>query len=152
MDLIDNIIATPLENKDYLSHVSCPVTAAHEKSIPVIHITIDFRRNYPEVPRMNSFWASSRRPRLSLDEIAVSRKLISAFGSSDLEALRGSMGIRNLVMAGVATNGVVLSTVRETMDKDHGITVLEDLCMDSDEEVHRVLNSKGFPVSGAVTK
>jgi nicotinamidase-related amidase len=49
------------------------------------------------------------------------------------------------VLAGIATSGVVLSTVREAADKDYKITVLADCCADRDEEVHRVLLTKVFP-------
>ncbi|WQF85507.1 Putative isochorismatase [Colletotrichum destructivum] len=171
MELIDNIVATLLENKDYLPHVSCAVTAAHEKSIPVIHITIDFRRNYPEVPRMNPFWAhfvdrrlrprqgpAKPRPQFVPEATPLPRRdrclkeTHLGIWQQRSGGPSGIDGVRNLVMAGVTTNGVVLSTVRETMDKYYGITVLEDLCVDSDEEVRRALNTKGFPVSGAVMK
>jgi len=48
------------------------------------------------------------------------------------------------VLSGVATSGVVLSTLREAADKDYQITVLADGCGDGDEEVHRVLTTKVF--------
>ena len=53
--------------------------------------------------------------------------------------------IRHLVLCGIATSGVVLSTLQEAADKDYELTVLSDCCADSDEEVHRVLISKVFP-------
>lgn len=48
------------------------------------------------------------------------------------------------MLSGVATSGVVLSTLREAADKDYQITVLADGCGDGDEEVHRVLTTKVF--------
>ena len=35
-------------------------------------------------------------------------------------------GISNLVLTGVATSGVVLSTVRQATDADYNVRVLED--------------------------
>jgi nicotinamidase-related amidase len=52
--------------------------------------------------------------------------------------------VTTLVLGGIATSGVVLSTVRDAADRDYQITVLEDLCLDGDEEVHRVLTQKVF--------
>lgn len=52
--------------------------------------------------------------------------------------------MQEIVLCGVATSGVVLSTVREAADKDYGIAVLRDGCLDGDEEVHRVLMEKIF--------
>jgi nicotinamidase-related amidase len=54
-------------------------------------------------------------------------------------------GITHLVLCGIATSGVVLSTLREAADKDYQLTVFADGCADADEEVHRVLLSKVFP-------
>jgi nicotinamidase-related amidase len=55
------------------------------------------------------------------------------------------------VLAGIATSGVVLSTVRQAADLDLGLTVLSDGCLDADEEVHRVLVEKVFPQQAVVT-
>ncbi|HXC06188.1 MAG TPA: isochorismatase family protein [Bacteroidia bacterium] len=49
-----------------------------------------------------------------------------------------------MILTGVATSGVVLSTLREASDKDYRLTVLSDCCADRDEEVHRVLTTKVF--------
>src|ERR1044071_743246 len=47
--------------------------------------------------------------------------------------------------AELPTSGVVLSTLREAADRDFGLTVLADACLDNDPEVHRVLTEKVFP-------
>ena len=54
-------------------------------------------------------------------------------------------GIDHLVLAGIATSGVVLSTLRQAADLDYRLTVLADGCLDADPEVHRVLTGKVFP-------
>jgi nicotinamidase-related amidase len=53
--------------------------------------------------------------------------------------------VETLVLTGIATSGVVLSTLREAADKDFGLVVLSDACLDADPEVHRVLIEKIFP-------
>jgi nicotinamidase-related amidase len=53
--------------------------------------------------------------------------------------------ITNLVLCGIATSGVVLSTTRVAADKDYAITILSDCCADRDEEANRVLLEKVFP-------
>ncbi|KAH0431943.1 hypothetical protein CcaCcLH18_06770 [Colletotrichum camelliae] len=173
MDLIHNIVnrLPDAGKEEYLSRVSRGIAAAREKNIPVIHVTIHFRPGYPEVPRTNPFWArisstddfvhveGQKNPGLDFvaeaeprdGEIIINRPRISAFYNSDLEVVLRSMGVRNLAIAGVATSGVVLSTVREAMDRDYEITVLEDMCMDRDEEVHRVLTTKVFSWTMNVT-
>jgi nicotinamidase-related amidase len=53
--------------------------------------------------------------------------------------------IDTLVLTGIATSGVVLSTLRQAADLDYRLTVLADGCLDGDPEVHRVLTEKIFP-------
>jgi nicotinamidase-related amidase len=55
------------------------------------------------------------------------------------------------VLAGIATSGVVLSTVRQAADMDYRLTVLSDGCLDADPEVHRVLTEKVFPRQAEVS-
>ena len=56
-----------------------------------------------------------------------------------------------MVLTGIATSGVVLSTLRQAADLDYEITVLSDGCLDADPEVHRVLTGKVFPRQATVT-
>lgn len=56
-----------------------------------------------------------------------------------------SRGVTHLVLAGLATGGVVLSTLRQAADLDYGLTVRRDGCADPDDEVHRMLLDKVFP-------
>ncbi len=78
-------------------------------------------------------------------EVVVTKRRVSAFSGSDLEVVLRAQGIQHLVLTGIATSGVVLSTLREAADKDYRLTVLADCCADGDEEVHRVLTTKVFP-------
>jgi nicotinamidase-related amidase len=59
--------------------------------------------------------------------------------------------IDHLVLTGIATSGVVLSTLRQAADLDFALTVLADGCLDADPEVHRVLTEKVFPRQADVT-
>ncbi len=77
-------------------------------------------------------------------EVTVVKRRVSAFTGSDLEVILRAFGIKHLVLTGIATGGVVLSTLREAADKDYKLTVLADCCADRDEEVHRVLTTKVF--------
>ncbi|WP_446666220.1 cysteine hydrolase family protein [Flexivirga sp. B27] len=84
-------------------------------------------------------------------EHVVLKKRISAFAGSDLDLLLRGLGIDSLVLGGISTSGVVLSTVRQAADLDFRLTVLADACGDPDPEVHRVLTEKVFPRQATVT-
>ena len=78
-------------------------------------------------------------------EIVVRKTRVGAFSTTDLDAQLRARGVTTLVLAGISTSGVVLSTVRDAFDRDYRVVVLADGCADPDEEVHRVLVTKVFP-------
>jgi nicotinamidase-related amidase len=158
MDVQPGIIDRLKDKKDeYLAKVRVAIDAAHKKHIPVIFVVVGFRQHFPEIsPRNKIFQAMQKAGSEHLilpspvikpagDDVVVIKKRISAFTGSDLEVILRAKEIKHLVLAGIATSGVVLSTLREAADKDFGLTVLSDLCADMDEEVQSVLIGKVFP-------
>ncbi len=138
------------------------VAAARAMAVPVVFVRVALRPGRPEVSSRNKAFAAASLSGLSLGEQdeatqihpalepqvgdpVVVKKRVSAFTGSDLEVLLRSMGIEHLVLTGIATSGVVLSTLREAADRDYELTVLHDACADADPEVHRVLTEKIFP-------
>jgi len=75
----------------------------------------------------------------------MTKRRVTGFAGSDLEVILRSQGIGHLVLPGLSTSGVVLSTLREAADKDYRISVLSDCCADPDPEVHQLLLTKIFP-------
>jgi nicotinamidase-related amidase len=47
--------------------------------------------------------------------------------------------IDTLVLFGIITSGVVLSTALEAMDQDYRVLIVRDACADSDPELHACL-------------
>ncbi|RKP51492.1 cysteine hydrolase [Cohnella endophytica] len=163
MDL-QNAIASRFEgNSAAMLPFRKALDAARRHDIPVIFVRLAFREGFPEVsPRNKSFsriadfgWGrmtpsdSGAQIHESVQplpgEPIVTKLRVSAFAGSDLEVLLRSRGIDTLILGGISTSGVVLSTLREAADKDYGLTVLSDACLDGDPEVHRVLTEKVFP-------
>ena len=151
-----------IPNKDeYAANVQAAIRSAHEKGVPVIQVVVGFRPGAPEVSARNKSFSALKEnasamtdPRPSIapadGDVVVTKRRVSAFSGSDLEVILRAQDIRHLVLAGIATSGVVLSTLREAADKDYRLTVLSDLCADFDDEVHAVLMSKVFPRQAAV--
>jgi nicotinamidase-related amidase len=86
-------------------------------------------------------------PRLAPEEgdIVVRKRRVGAFSTTDLHEQLQAREIDTLVLAGVSTSGVVLSTTRDAADKDYRLYVLADGCADPDPEVHDVLLRKVLP-------
>jgi nicotinamidase-related amidase len=167
MDMQNGIVERYLPEADAvtstLSHV---IAAARLASIQVIFVRVAFRDGAPEVSDRNRVFSvlvkdrdmseytdatqihSTLEPRGT--DIVVTKRRVSAFAGSDLEVVLRSRDVDKLVLTGIATSGVVLSTLRQAADLDYGITVLSDGCLDADPEVHRVLMEKVFPRQASV--
>lgn len=163
MDLQTEILKMLGDPTDLLSKVGAALRTARDNRVPIIYVMAGFRPGAPEMNIHGKGNASvGGRARWTPEfveafmqvhpdiapqdgDLMVTKRRVSAFSGSDLEIILRAMSIRHLVLSGVATSGVVLSTVREAADKDYFITVLADACMDRDEEVHRVLTTKVFP-------
>ena len=151
-----------------LHRASSVVAATRKAGIPVVYVVVSFRPGHPEVSARNkSFSAMKSTGRLGegtpgaeihgsvrpdAGEVVVTKRRVGAFSTTDMETVLRSMGVTNLVLAGISTSGVVLSTVRWAADADYEIVVLEDCCADPDPEVHRVLTEKIFPRQATVAR
>lgn len=165
MDLQPGILAN-YDDAGYLPRIGRALAAARRAGLPVIWVRVAFRDGYPEVSPDNAIFAGIRgsgrlletteaaqlHPSLDVQpqDVRVTKRRIGAFAGSDLDVVLRGLGVRHLVLAGVSTSGVVLSTLRLAADLDYRLTVLADGCMDGDGEVHRVLVEKVFPRQATV--
>ena len=78
-------------------------------------------------------------------DIVVRKKRVGPFGTTDLDAQLRERGVDTLLLAGISTSGVVLSTVRDAHDRDYHLIVISDLCADPEPDVHDFLVERIFP-------
>ncbi len=161
MDVQNNIVKNVSGQEKLIENIKLAIKTARIASMKIIYVRVTFRPGFPEISENNkSFSIIKANPNrfsdLALSEIlpditpekndiVVVKRRISAFTGSDLEVVLRGQQINHLVLCGISTSGVVLSTIREAADKDYKLTVLSDCCADNDEEVHNVLLTKIFP-------
>lgn len=78
-------------------------------------------------------------------DIVVRKTRVGAFSTTDLAEQLRDRDVTALLLAGVSTSGVVLSTVRDAADRDYRVVVVEDACADRVPDVHEFLIGKVFP-------
>jgi nicotinamidase-related amidase len=78
-------------------------------------------------------------------DIVVRKTRVGAFSTTDLHEQLSDRGITTLILAGISTSGVVLSTVRDAADRDYRVLVLTDASADPAPGVHEFLTQKIFP-------
>jgi nicotinamidase-related amidase len=119
---------------------------------PVLHVTIGAA--LPDAsdapPHMRKLFVEFRnhlgsRQHEILDEIKplpgehVLRKTsIGAFASTGIDSLLRSLGCDQLYMCGVSTNMCVETTAREAADRGYLVTLVEDACGTTHEDLHLV--------------
>lgn len=160
MDVQQNIVSRYSSDAEYLPRVRRAIDAARRSGIRVIYVTVSFRQGFPEVSARNKSFSAIRQtggfvagdgtaiPQAiapAPGEIVVTKRRVSAFAGSDLDVVLRAGDVDTLVLSGIATSGVVLSTLRQAADLDYKLIVLADGCLDADAEVHRVLTEKVFP-------
>ncbi|HXN67374.1 MAG TPA: isochorismatase family cysteine hydrolase, partial [Bradyrhizobium sp.] len=143
------------------------IDAARTAAMRVIYVVVGFRPGYPEVSDRNAtfnglkasgaFGAGAENAKIHAavaplaEEIVVTKHRVSAFAGTDLELMLRANGIETLILTGIVTSGVVLSTLRHAADADYRLLVVGDCCSDGDEETHRVLLEKVFPRQATIT-
>ncbi|MFP3505728.1 cysteine hydrolase family protein [Burkholderia sp. SIMBA_062] len=157
--LIDHYVPND-QVESILSNIAGLIKAARAASMLIIHVMVAFRHGHPEISRRNQLFSLLKDSGLlsrdktgtelhsavsPLDnEPIVIKHRVGAFTGTDLETLLRSNGIESLVLAGITTSGVVLSTTRQAFDMDYRIIVVEDCCADADHDTHLLLLEKAI--------
>ncbi|MDL4818270.1 cysteine hydrolase family protein [Actinomadura opuntiae] len=145
----------------YLSRLAETVKAARSADVPVIHVRVRHRDGHPEIGPLNKPFqgllgtdtitesnpGSEIHPAVAPlpGEPVLDKRFFSAFAGTDLDALLRARGAGTLVLTGLATSGVVISTLRDATERQYAQIVLSDGCDDADEEMHRFLVERFFP-------
>jgi len=161
MDVQVGIVDRYANDTELVPRLRRAIDAARRASVRVIYVVVGFRNDYTEVSPNNRGFSAIAQSGAYSDgdanrivhpdiapqpgDIIVTKKRVSAFAGSDLDVVLRAGAIGDLVLCGISTSGVVLSTLRQAADLDFGLTVLRDACGDADDEVHRVLTEKVFP-------
>jgi nicotinamidase-related amidase len=157
------------DDKDaFLSRAASVLHHARASGMTIIHIQVGFRPGLPEVSSRNILFgaikSSAQHQKLFQEplgaipsviapkegEILITKHRISAFTGTDLAMILRANEIDTLVLYGIATSGVVLSTLLEAVDADFRLVVIKDCCADLDSEVHDCLINKFFPSRASV--
>ena len=119
---------------------------------PVLHVTIGaahadaldaplhMRRLFTEFQN----FVGSREHEI-LDELkplpgehVLRKTTIGAFASTNIDSLLRALGCEQLYLTGVSTNMCVETTAREAADRGYGVTLVEDACGTTHEDLHQV--------------
>lgn len=150
MELFPSVAPTLLANTRQLCD------AARAKGVRVYFAKFHFSPGYPEVSPLNKngqgvkqlglFVHDRISPELAQrpDEPTIIAHRASVFFGTDLQVRLSADGVDTLIMAGVASTGVMLSSIAHASDADYRLFTVKDCCYDPDPVVHEHLFATAF--------
>lgn len=169
MDLQVGIVSRYLKEADaMLGRARDVLERARAAGCLVIHVHVGFRPGFPEISERNPLLSAIKRspdyqkmfegdsaeihpsvaPRGR--DVVVQKHRVSAFTGTDLDQILRANEIHTVVLFGIATSGVVLSTLLDASDRDYLPVVVADCCADTEPELHRALVERLFARRGIV--
>lgn len=152
---IQNGIVARIQGQDsnaYLDCLASTIKAARAAGLQIIYVRVAFRAGHPEASPRNATFSRLKtfggfvetdpstavHPTVAPEatDVVVTKRRVSAFHGTDLDLVLRAGDVEKLVIAGLSTSGVVMSTVRQGSDMDYQLVVLEDLCCDSEQAIH----------------
>lgn len=135
-----------------LPHVLMLRAHFHRLGRPVLHVTLGSALpDASDAPRhMRKLLATCRnhlgsREHEILDELkpvagehVLRKTTVGAFASTAIDSLLRSLEVDQLYMVGVSTNMCVETTAREAADRGYQVTLVEDGCGTTFEDLHEV--------------
>ena len=165
MDLQAGIVSiyTKDQQTEFLARVARVLDWARARKIQVIHVRVGFRPGLPEVTSRNPLFATIKQspqhqqlfegptgeihPAVAPQpgDLVVVKHRVSAFHGTDMGLVLRANDIDTLILLGIATSGVVLSTTLEASDADYRLLVVSDCCADLDQDLQTCLLEKLLP-------
>jgi nicotinamidase-related amidase len=168
MDLQAGIVSVYVKDAGLIPRAARVLQQARRAHVPIVHVRVEFRPGVPEASPRNLFLSAIKaslphqrffqsksgaiHPGVAPDEgdLIVTKSRVSAFAGTDLDLLLRANDIHTLLVFGIATSGVVLSTVLQGADMDYRMVVIKDCCVDLDPDLHTCLVEKVLPRQAAV--
>lgn len=150
--------------KEAAARAVIALSTARSAGLRIVFSKVMFRPGYVDVSVSNKSFHAMKQANLlppgasrlisefqvQPEELVVNKNRFSVFCGNDLSQVLRAAEIATLVMAGVATSGVILSTFAEAADRDYGMVILSDACADQNASLHEALMTDLFPRSATV--
>jgi nicotinamidase-related amidase len=137
LDFVRYIVENFSHDDAVAEHAAAALGAARRAGLPVFHV----------IPAP---MADQIHPLLTpaTGEPVLGKSSVSAFATTDLDQRLREAGVGQVIIAGVATSGTVLSTTRWAADIGYQVIVCADACADMDAGAHAALTDQSiFPTS-----
>src|SRR6185437_2269404 len=145
LDIQEGILGFVPGAQAAIPNAALAVETARKVGFPLFHVGVGFEPGYPEISPGSRFsmvkergvfikgseTARIRPEIFKTGDTVIYKHRVSAFSGNALQMILRAKGIENLVFFGIATSGIVLSTIRAASDLDFKCCVIKDACFDA---------------------
>tara|TARA_B100000676_G_C18069959_1_gene843603 strand:+ start:149 stop:724 length:576 start_codon:yes stop_codon:yes gene_type:complete len=135
-----------------LDNLSKALEYFRKENLPVIHVRLGFSDNYLELPESSPLFKNAKQYGILKansnstafvkeakpydEEPVLTKPRVSAFFNTALESYLKQLNIKDIYIAGVATDLTVEATARDAHDRDYRVYVLSNCCAAASKEEH----------------
>jgi nicotinamidase-related amidase len=158
-----------VEKHNCLEKTAAVLKASREAGLTVIYVNIAYRPGFPELKKptypliesiqergafLRGTWDADVPDELKPEssDIIIINFDSSAFSHTDLDCILRAKDIKQLFLAGIATNWIVESTTRYGAELGYDIVVLEDCCQGFTDELHEFAITQTLPYYAVIMK
>jgi ureidoacrylate peracid hydrolase len=123
--------------------IASMMAACRRTGIEVIHVRVaSLTRDSRDSPRPDRPRFDTREAQIleelapGEDEMVLSKTTNSAFTSTTIDFILRTMGIDNLLLCGIITEGCVGLTARDASDRGYHVVVVGDACTSNSQDAH----------------
>ncbi len=122
--------------------------------IPILFVRVGFSSSYVEHPENSPLFGGAKKfgalqlgtsatefhPKVApiSGETIITKHRVSAFYGTSLELILKNLQVKEVLLAGVATDLAVQAAARDAHDRDFAVTVVSDCCAAANEEDHEL--------------
>ncbi|NVN04757.1 hydrolase [Asaia spathodeae] len=155
---------TPHSSKDVLEKGTVLAQRARAAGVKVVLVHVGFAADFANAPPQNVDAPLSSAAPLPADwsdfalglqqegDLVVLKHQWGAFTGTDLDLQLRRRGIKTIILAGIATNFGVESTLRHGWELGYDLVVPEDGCTSLDKDLHEMAFTRVFPRLCRVTR
>ncbi len=150
--------------KAAVSHAAAALETGRKAGMLIVFTKVAFQPGYTDISPDNQAFATYKAKDLlpppasrliptfqpRPNEILLNKDRFNAFIGNDLRIILRAQDVKRLVIAGVATSGVVVSTFCAAADEDFELIILSDACADPNPRLNDELMTNLFPRSARV--
>jgi nicotinamidase-related amidase len=158
-----------VEKHNCLEKTAAVIKASRGAGLTVIYVNIAYRPGFPELKKptypliesiqergafLRGTWDADVPDELKPEssDIIIINFDSSAFSHTDLDCILRAKDIKQLFLAGIATNWIVESTTRYGAELGYDIVVLEDCCQGFTDELHEFAITQTLPYYAVIMK